>query len=93
MNWLRQTLSGVGGGMSSKRVFNFILIILFCIYFFVNLFTGRILKPSLEDYLFYLIVIMFVGVTAEGWKPKDKNVDKVESTTTTTETEIKTKTE
>lgn len=93
MNWLKQTLSGTGGGMSSKRVFNFILIVLFVIYFFVNLFTGKILKPSLEDYLFYLIVIMFVGVTAEGWKPKEKNIDTIESSKTVTETEVKTKTD
>lgn len=90
MNWLRQALSSAQGNMSSKRLMSLVLVILFVIYFFVNLFTGRILKQSLEDYLFYLLVIMYVGVTAEGWKPKDKVMDKIEQTITKTETSTKT---
>lgn len=56
---------GTGGGKSSKRLFLFILIILFCVYFFANLFAGKVLKDSLEENLFYLIIVMFVGVAGE----------------------------
>lgn len=61
-------LNGSDGEQSSKRLFTFILIILWCVYFFANLFWGRILKETLEEYLFYLIVITFFGVAIEGWK-------------------------
>lgn len=73
MNWLKDTLSDGDGRMSSKRLMSFILVILFAVYFFVNLFTGKFLKTSLEDNLFYLLIIMYVGVTAEGWIPKKKD--------------------
>lgn len=61
---------GSDGDMSSKRLFLFILIILFCTYFFANLFFGKALKDSLEENLFYLIIVMFVGVAGEQWRPK-----------------------
>lgn len=61
-------LNGEDGEQSSKRLFTFILIFLWVIYFFANLFWGRVLKETLEEYLFYLIVITFFGVAIEGWK-------------------------
>ena len=73
MNWLREALSGKDGDMSSKRLMSFILVCLFTVYFFVNLFTGRFLKASLEEYFFYLLVIMYVGVTSETWTTKKKD--------------------
>jgi hypothetical protein len=60
-----QFFLGTAGDMSSKRLFLFILIVLFCVYFFANLFFGKMLKDSLEENLFYLIIVMFVGVAGE----------------------------
>jgi hypothetical protein len=64
--------TGVDGEKSSKRLFLFILIICFATYFIANLFFGKVLKDSLEDNLFYLIIVMFLGITAERWKPTGK---------------------
>lgn len=61
-------LNDADGEQSSKRLFTFILIFLWVIYFFANLFWGRVLKETLEEYLFYLIIITFFGVAIEGWK-------------------------
>lgn len=67
---------GKAGDMSSKRLFCFILIVLFCIYFFANLFFGKVLKDSLEENLFYLIIVTFAGVASEriSWKGKQGNI-------------------
>lgn len=74
---IAEFFAGKDGDMSSKRLFCFILIALFCIYFVANLFWGRVLKDSLEENLFYLIIITFAGVTSEriSWKGKQGTVD------------------
>lgn len=72
-------LNGESGEQSSKRLFTFILVILWVIYFFSNLFWKKELKATLEEYLFYLIIITFFGVAIEGWKEfflKRKDQDK-----------------
>jgi len=63
---LKEYLSG-NGEASSKRLFLFLLVCLYIIYFFANLFLHLQLKQSIEDNLFYLIVVMFVGVGLEKW--------------------------
>lgn len=72
-------LNGIGGEQSSKRLFTFILIILWVIYFFSNLFFKYELKQSFEDNLFYMVLVMYLGVLAEKalpWlmKRKDTNL-------------------
>jgi hypothetical protein len=63
---LKEFLSG-NGEASSKRLFLFILICLYVIYFFANLFFKFDLKQTIEDTLFYLIIYMFAGVGLEKW--------------------------
>lgn len=63
-------LQDSNGEQSSKRLFVFILIILFTIYFFADLFFKLELKQSIEDNLFWLIVTLFTGVAFE--KPINK---------------------
>jgi hypothetical protein len=58
-------LNGATGEQSSKRLFTFILVILFVIVLLSNLYFGKELKPSLEDNLLYLILVTFAGVTLE----------------------------
>lgn len=58
-------LNSSTGEQSSKRLFTFILVILFVIVLISNLFFGKELKPTLEDNLLYLIGITFVGVLFE----------------------------
>ena len=61
-------LNSTNGEQSSKRLFTFILIVLWVVYFFANLFWGKNLSPTVENNLFYLILATFAGVTLEGWK-------------------------
>lgn len=63
---MKEFLSG-NGEASSKRLFLFILICLYVIYFFANLFFKFELKGTIEDTLFYLIIYMFAGVGLEKW--------------------------
>jgi hypothetical protein len=63
---LKEYLSG-GGEASSKRLFLLVLICLYAIYFLANLFFGFVLKPSIEDAHFYLIIYFFIGVGLEKW--------------------------
>jgi len=63
---LKEFLSG-NGEASSKRLFLFILICLYIVYFFANLFFHLQLKQTIEDNLFYLIIVMFLGVGLEKW--------------------------
>jgi hypothetical protein len=66
---------GSNGDMSSKRLFMFILIVLFVTYFFANLFFGRVLKESIEENLFYLLCVTFIGVAGEqAWRAFGKKV-------------------
>lgn len=63
---LKEFLSG-NGEASSKRLFLFLLVCLYIIYFLANLFFHLQLKQTIEDNLFYLIIVMFVGVGLEKW--------------------------
>lgn len=63
---LKEFLSG-NGEASSKRLFLFLLVCLYIIYFIANLFFHLQLKQSIEDNLFYLIIVMFLGVGLEKW--------------------------
>lgn len=63
---MKEFLSG-NGEASSKRLFLFLLVCLYIIYFFANLFFHLQLKQSIEDNLFYMIMGMFVGVGLEKW--------------------------
>jgi len=58
-------LNGPDGTPSSKRVITFIVLILIVIYFFANLFWGRILKQTLEDNLLYIFLVSFTGIATE----------------------------
>ena len=58
-------LNGIDGEQSSKRLFTLILMVLWVVYFFANLFWGYVLRDTFEDQLFYLILVMYLGVLAE----------------------------
>jgi hypothetical protein len=58
-------LNGYDGEQSSKRLFSFILVILFAIVVITNLFFGKSLIPSLQDELMYLLMFFYVGVAGE----------------------------
>jgi hypothetical protein len=73
MNFLREALSGTTGEMSSKRLFAFILVILWATYFISNLYWGFTLKGSLEEYSFYLINASFFTVIAERFSKQQTN--------------------
>lgn len=64
---------GPDGDTSSKRLFLLLLVLIAVMYFIVNLFWGKEMKASLEDYLFYTIWAFFFGVAAERWKKNDGN--------------------
>lgn len=59
---------GNDGEMSSKRLFLFLFVLLAVMYVTVNLFTGKALKESVEDYLFMTIWGFFFGVAIDRWK-------------------------
>lgn len=88
-------LQDENGDRSSKRLFVLILMILWIIYFFSNLYWKLSLKDSLEEYMFYMIIVFFGGVAAEGWKNIFKKTgatpDKTESKVVTKETTTETK--
>jgi hypothetical protein len=70
-------LNGTDGEQSSKRLFAFILVILWAVYFISNLYWGFTLKGSLEEYSFYLINASFFTVIAERFtKPTTNNLPK-----------------
>ncbi len=83
-------LNDENGDQSSKRLFTLILMMLWVVYFFSNLYYGKSLKDSLEEYLFYMLIVAYGGVALEGWKEvfkgKDKQPTSVTKTTETTET-------
>lgn len=58
-------LNGSEGEQSSKRLFSFILVILFALVVVMNLFFGKALIPSLQDELMYLLMFFYTGVAAE----------------------------
>jgi hypothetical protein len=64
-----------GTNRSSKRLFTLIIMLLWCVYFFANLFAGKELKQSFEDNLFYLILFMYAGIAAERLMSGKKKYD------------------
>ncbi len=75
-NFIKGILSGTDGGLSSKRVIMFLLVIVFIIVCFVNLFQGKALSSTLSDQLFYLVIYSLAAVFGEQItsifnKPKD----------------------
>ncbi len=61
-------LIGPNGEQSSKRVFTLVLMLLWVIYFFANLFGRFTLKDTFEDQLFYMILVFYAGIAVESWK-------------------------
>lgn len=61
--------NGADGEQSSKRLFTFIIILLWVVYFFSNLYFGKVLKDSIEENLFYMVLVMYLGVAAEKAMP------------------------
>jgi hypothetical protein len=71
---------GTTGDASSKRLFTCVFVTLFVVYFFANLFFHKELKSTIEDYLFYLVIFTFTGVTFE--KPINSLTKKQDEKTT-----------
>lgn len=87
-------LNGTDGDQSSKRLFTLILMIVWVVYFFANLFYGKQLKPSIEENLFYMIIVFYGGVALEKALARLFGKKEAESTTTqTTETKTEIKKE
>lgn len=63
-----QFFIGNDGEMSSKRLFLFLFVIVAVVYVLTNLYTGKALKDSVEDYLFMTIWGFFFGVAADRWR-------------------------
>lgn len=81
-------LTGMEGDNSSKRLFTLIIMILWVVYFIANLFFGKELKPSIEENLFYLTIVLYGGVMME--KALANLFAKKDASTKTIETETKT---
>lgn len=75
MNIFKESLQGTDGGQSSKRLFTFVLMVLWVVYFFSNLYGGYVLKDTFEDQLFYMILIFYAGIALEGWRDVFKKKD------------------
>lgn len=84
-------LNSSNGEQSSKRLFTFILVLLYSVYAMANLFYGKTMKDSLEDNLFYLILAFFAGITGEKAidNLSNKNINKSTTETKIIETETK----
>lgn len=81
-------LKGTDGKESNKRVINTVICTLWVIYFFANLFWGKTLKETLEEYLFYMFVVAYGGVALErflGSRNKQQDTTTVTKTEETTE--------
>lgn len=61
----QQFLQDSDGKTSFKRVFTWILIICFVLYFLVNLFMGKRLTDPFEGYFIALIIYAFTGIALE----------------------------
>jgi len=78
-------LNGPNQEQSSKRLFTLVLMILWVIYFFSNLYGGYVLRETFEDQLFYMILVFYVGIAIESWKevfkstPKPPTITKIEN--------------
>lgn len=68
MKKLSDFFLGPDGDMSSKRLLTFLLVLFLLVYMCVNLFYGRVLRASLEEFLFYTIWGFFFGVAADRWR-------------------------
>jgi hypothetical protein len=64
-NFIKGILTGVDGGLSSKRVIMFAFVATFLIICFVNLFKGKTLSATLSDQLFYLVIYSLAAVFGE----------------------------
>lgn len=60
--------SGPDGDTSSKRLFLFGLMAVVLFYVLYNLFTGKTLSPTIEEFVFYTVWGMYFGIAAERWK-------------------------
>lgn len=65
INFIKSILTGVDGGLSSKRVIMFAFVTTFLIICFVNLFKGNSLSATLSDQLFYLVIYSLAAVFGE----------------------------
>jgi hypothetical protein len=68
MKSIKDFFLGPDGDTSSKRLFLFLFVLLAALYIVVNLFWGKELKASVEEYLFYTIWGFFFGVAADRWR-------------------------
>lgn len=73
MKKLSQFFLGADGDASSKRLLLFLLVIFLLVYMCVNLFYGKELRTSLEEFLFYTIWGFFFGVAADRWRNNNKS--------------------
>lgn len=86
-------LNGTDGDQSSKRLFTFIIIIMWVVYFISNLFYGKVLKDSIEENLFYMTIVFYGGVAMEKALGKLFGGKDASKTTQTTETKTEIKKE
>jgi hypothetical protein len=63
--FIKSLFSDKDGSISSKRFVMFTLVLSFVVIIFVNLFTGKALKATLEDQLFYLVIYVLISIFGE----------------------------
>jgi hypothetical protein len=63
--FIKSLFSDKDGSISSKRFVMFTLVLSFVVIIFVNLFTGKSLKDTLEDQLFYLVIYVLISIFGE----------------------------
>ena len=64
--FIKSLFSDKDGSISSKRFVMFLLVLSYVTIIFVNLFTGKSLKDTIEEQLFYLIIYVLATVFGEG---------------------------
>lgn len=84
MKTLKDFFLGPDGDTSSKRLFLFLFVCLAAMYVVVNLFWGKVLKDSVEEYLFWTIWGFFFGVAADRWRPNTKDANAKQKSDETT---------
>lgn len=75
MKAFKEFFLGPDGDTSSKRLFLFLFVCLACLYIVTNLFFGKTLKDSVEEYLFWTIWGFFFGVAADRWRKPNKDAE------------------
>lgn len=65
IEFIKGILTDKDGSPSSKRVILFLLICVFVICVFVNLFMGKSLSATLAEQLFYLVIYALASVFGE----------------------------